>query len=168
MLGYDETLHEVKRRYESDPGRYFWCDQYRNQNNPQAHYDTTAAEILEQLTGITHFVAGVGTGGTITGVGRRLKEADPAIPDSGDHLRRVAGGRGAQAPWRGTLQAGYLRRERRRRDGLRRRRDAYRTVAADVVQRHLRGPVVRARTFRGPTRSRGRLAPAASSPSSTT
>ena len=63
----------------SDPGRYFWCDQYRNQNNPQAHYDTTAAEILEQLSGITHFVAGVGTGGTITGVGRRLKEADPAI-----------------------------------------------------------------------------------------
>ena len=79
MLGYDETLHEVKRRYESDPGRYFWCDQYRNQNNPQAHYDTTAAEILKQLSGITHFVAGVGTGGTITGVGRRLKEADPAI-----------------------------------------------------------------------------------------
>ena len=79
MLGYDETLREVKRRYEADPGRYFWCDQYRNQNNPQAHYDTTAAEILEQLSGITHFVAGVGTGGTITGVGRRLKEADPAI-----------------------------------------------------------------------------------------
>ena len=51
MLGYDETLHEVKRRYQSDPGRYFWCDQYRNQNNPQAHYDTTATEILEQLSG---------------------------------------------------------------------------------------------------------------------
>ena len=63
MLGYDETLREVKRRYEADPGRYFWCDQYRNQDNPQAHYDTTAAEILEQLSGITHFVAGVGTGG---------------------------------------------------------------------------------------------------------
>ncbi len=79
MLGYDETLREVQRRYEADPERYFWCDQYRNQNNPLAHYDTTAAEILDQLSGITHFVAGVGTGGTITGVGRRLKEADPSI-----------------------------------------------------------------------------------------
>ena len=79
MLGYDETLHEVKRRYESDPERYFWCDQYSNMNNPQAHYDTTAVEILTQVPGITHFVAGVGTGGTISGVGRRLKEHDPDI-----------------------------------------------------------------------------------------
>ena len=49
MLGYDETLHEVKRRYESEPDRYFWCDQYSNQNNPQAHYDTTGEEILSQV-----------------------------------------------------------------------------------------------------------------------
>ncbi len=74
MLGYDETLYEVKRRYESDPDKYFWCDQYSNLNNPQAHYDTTAEEILKQAPDITHFVAGVGTGGTISGVGRRLKE----------------------------------------------------------------------------------------------
>ena len=47
MLGYDETLYEVKRRYEAEPDRYFWCDQYSNMNNPQAHYDTTAEEILE-------------------------------------------------------------------------------------------------------------------------
>ena len=79
MLGYDETLHEVRRRYEQDPERYFYCDQYSNQNNPMAHYDTTAEEILQQVAGITHFVAGVGTGGTITGVGRRLKETDPDI-----------------------------------------------------------------------------------------
>ena len=79
MLGYDETLREVKRRYESEPDRYFYCDQYGNVNNPQAHYDTTAAEILRQAPGATHFVAGVGTGGTITGVGRRLKEANPAV-----------------------------------------------------------------------------------------
>jgi cysteine synthase B len=79
MLGYDETLYEVKRRFESDPVRYFWCDQYSNMNNPQAHYDTTAEEILEQVPEITHFVAGVGTGGTISGVGRRLKEADSRI-----------------------------------------------------------------------------------------
>jgi cysteine synthase B len=79
MLGYDETLHEVKRRFESDPDRYFWCDQYSNMNNPQAHYDTTAEEILSQVPQITHFVAGVGTGGTISGVGRRLKEHDSGI-----------------------------------------------------------------------------------------
>ena len=79
MLGYDETLYEVKRRYESDPDRYFWCDQYSNLNNPQAHYDTTAEEIISQVPQVTHFVAGVGTGGTISGVGRRLKEHDAGI-----------------------------------------------------------------------------------------
>ena len=79
MLGYDETLHEVERRFESAPDRYFWCDQYSNMNNPRAHYDTTAEEILRQTPGVTHFVAGVGTGGTISGVGRRLKEHDPNI-----------------------------------------------------------------------------------------
>ena len=79
MLGYDETLHEVKRRYETQPDLYFWCDQYSNQNNPQAHYDTTGEEILSQAPDVTHFVAGVGTGGTISGVGRRLKEHDLSI-----------------------------------------------------------------------------------------
>ena len=79
MLGYDETLREVKRRYEGDPDRYFWCDQYSNEFNPQAHYDTTGEEILQQASDITHFVAGVGTGGTISGVGRRLKEHNPDI-----------------------------------------------------------------------------------------
>ncbi len=79
MLGYDETLHEVRRRYERDPDKYFYCDQYSNPNNPLAHYDTTAEEILRQVPGVTHFVAGVGTGGTITGVGRRLKETYPDI-----------------------------------------------------------------------------------------
>lgn len=79
MLGYDEALYEVKRRYEDSPDRYYYSDQYSNPNNPQAHYDTTAAEILRQTPDITHFVAGVGTGGTISGVGRRLKEHNPDI-----------------------------------------------------------------------------------------
>ena len=79
MLGYDETLHEVKRRFDNEPDKYFWCDQYSNMNNPQAHYDTTGEEILRQVPEITHFVAGVGTGGTISGVGRRLKEHNPQI-----------------------------------------------------------------------------------------
>lgn len=79
MLGYDEALYEVKRRYEQSPESYYYSDQYSNPNNPQAHYDTTAAEILRQMPDITHFVGGVGTGGTISGVGRRLKEHDPNI-----------------------------------------------------------------------------------------
>ena len=79
MLGYDESLREVKRRYESDRDKYFFCDQYKNDNNWLAHYETTAEEILREASGITHFVAGVGTGGTITGVGRKLKESDPNI-----------------------------------------------------------------------------------------
>ena len=79
MLGYDETLYEVKRRYEANPDKYFYCDQYSNLNNPQAHYETTGEEILKQAPNITHFVAGVGTGGTISGVGRRLKEFNSDI-----------------------------------------------------------------------------------------
>lgn len=80
ILGYDEALREVHRIYEADPDRYYMADQYKNENNWRAHYDTTAKEILAQTEGrITHFVAGVGTGGTITGVGRRLKEYDASI-----------------------------------------------------------------------------------------
>ena len=79
QLGYDETLHEVKRIFETNPSEYFYCDQYSNENNPRAHYETTAEEILNQAPHITHFVGGVGTGGTISGVGRRLKEENPDI-----------------------------------------------------------------------------------------
>ena len=79
LLGYDEALREVRRRWEADPGRYFFCDQYSNADNWRAHYETTAAEILQQAGHITHVVVGVGTGGTLTGLGRRLKEHDPAI-----------------------------------------------------------------------------------------
>ena len=55
-------------------------DQYNNPANWQAHYDTTGPEIIEQTKGrITHFVAGVGTSGTLMGTGRRLREFNPAI-----------------------------------------------------------------------------------------
>lgn len=76
--GYDEALREVHRLAEASPDEHFFCDQYRNDNNWKAHFNGTAEEILEQ-TGrrITHFVGGVGTGGTITGVGRRLKKELP-------------------------------------------------------------------------------------------
>jgi len=80
LLGYDEALREVSRRARADPDRYFFCDQYSNDDNWRAHYETTAEEILDQTGGrLTHVVAGVGTGGTITGLGRRLKEHDPRI-----------------------------------------------------------------------------------------
>jgi len=80
LEGYDAALREAHRRAEALPDRYYMPDQYANDNNWRAHYETTALEILEQTGGrITHFVAGVGTGGTITGVGRRLKEHDPKI-----------------------------------------------------------------------------------------
>ena len=73
--GYDEALRTVHRLAKAEPERYFFCDQYANRNNWRAHFNMTAPEILEQTSRrVTHFVGGVGTGGTITGVGRRLKE----------------------------------------------------------------------------------------------
>src|SRR5690606_23171510 len=53
--------------------------QYGNPANPNAHYDTTAPEILRDLPDVNALVSGLGTGGTLTGAGRRLKEHDPAI-----------------------------------------------------------------------------------------
>ncbi|MFB3884776.1 MAG: PLP-dependent cysteine synthase family protein [Thermodesulfobacteriota bacterium] len=92
LLGSDGALLEAKRIYGANPDRYFKADQYNNPSNWKAHYDTTAVEILRQSRGkVTHFVAGVGTGGTLIGTGRRLKEYNPDIkifgvqPDSGFH-----------------------------------------------------------------------------------
>jgi len=80
VAGYDEALLEVRRRYTAHPESYFFSDQYSNDANWRAHYDTTAEEILAQTGGkIDWFVAGVGTGGTITGVARRLKAVDRRI-----------------------------------------------------------------------------------------
>ncbi len=80
IQGYDEALRTCHRLHRENPQKYLLVNQYANENNWRAHYETTAAEILEQTAGkLTHFVAGVGTGGTITGVGRRLKEANPHI-----------------------------------------------------------------------------------------
>ncbi len=78
--GYDEALREVHRRYDENPEKYFFVDQYKNDNNWKAHYHGTANEIIQQSGGdITHFISGVGTGGSITGIGRRLKEYNPDI-----------------------------------------------------------------------------------------
>lgn len=78
--GYDEALREGHRIHEREPERFFHCDQYANANNWLAHYHDTAGEILVQTEGkLTHFVSGIGTGGTLTGVGRRLKKEIPGV-----------------------------------------------------------------------------------------
>ncbi len=75
LLGSDGALEEVRRRVAAAPDRYFYADQYRNPANPLAHYRTTGPEIWEQTEGrITHFVAGLGTTGTIVGTARYLHE----------------------------------------------------------------------------------------------
>ena len=80
MEGYDEALREGHRIAEREPGRFFHCNQYSNDNNWISHYHETAAEILLQTDGkLTHFVSGIGTGGTITGIGRRLKKDLPGV-----------------------------------------------------------------------------------------
>ena len=80
LLGSDGALEEVRGRVAADPGRYFYADQYRNPANPLAHYRTTAPEIWEQTSGrITHFVAGLGTTGTIVGAARYLHGRNPGV-----------------------------------------------------------------------------------------
>jgi cysteine synthase len=69
---------EVANAMAKDP-RYFLTFQYGNPANPRAHYEGTGEEIVRDLPEVTHFVAGLGTGGTLTGCGRRLKEHNPAV-----------------------------------------------------------------------------------------
>lgn len=84
-------------------GNYFLTDQFGNPANVQAHYTTTGAEVLEALPDVDVFVSGMGTGGTITGVGRRLREANPEVklvavePHPGERLQGLK-----------TLQDGFI------------------------------------------------------------
>ncbi len=80
MEGSDGAIRHVRRLVEADPARYFYPDQYSNESNPRAHERTTAPEIWEQTGGtVTHFVCGIGTGGTVMGTGRGLKAFNPKI-----------------------------------------------------------------------------------------
>ena len=92
MEGTDGAIKEARRRVAAEPDKYFYADQYSNDSNWRAHYLTTGVELWEQTCGqITHFVAGLGTSGTLMGTGRRLKEFNPEIelvavqPDSPYH-----------------------------------------------------------------------------------
>jgi cysteine synthase B len=90
--GSDGAILRVRERVAAEPGRYFYADQYRSPANPLAHYRTTGPEIWEQTAGrVTHFVAGLGTSGTVVGTGRFLHERNPRVrvvavePDDGLH-----------------------------------------------------------------------------------
>ncbi|MEO7804217.1 MAG: pyridoxal-phosphate dependent enzyme [Actinomycetota bacterium] len=80
---------EVAKKMALDP-KYLMLYQYGNEANPRAHYETTGPEILRDLPEVTHFVAGLGTGGTLTGVGRFFREQKPEVkmiaaePEQGD------------------------------------------------------------------------------------
>ena len=75
--GTNHAITVAKEMVEKDPDAYYMPYQYGNEANPLAHYETTAVEILEAMPHVDVFVAGLGTGGTLMGVGRRLKERNP-------------------------------------------------------------------------------------------
>lgn len=92
LEGSDGAIRRARELASSEGHRYWYADQYSNPANPEAHYRTTGPELWRQTRGrITHLVAGVGTGGTIMGAGRFLKERCAGIrvigvqPDSGFH-----------------------------------------------------------------------------------
>ena len=78
--GSDGAIRKARAMVAAEPDRYFYADQYSNDQNWLSHYHTTANEIWRQTEGqVTHFVAGLGTSGTFMGTTRRLKELNPAI-----------------------------------------------------------------------------------------
>ena len=90
--GSIEVAHEIM---DSDDGNYFMPYQYGNSANPGAHYETTGQEIIDDLPEVDMFVAGLGTGGTLMGTGRRLKEHNPDVkiiavaPEPGDYIQAL-------------------------------------------------------------------------------
>ena len=80
MLATDGAQLIARDIFAGDPEKYFYPDQYNNDANWLAHYETTANEIWEQTGGqVTHFVTGLGTSGTFVGVARRLQELNPRV-----------------------------------------------------------------------------------------
>jgi len=78
--GTDGAIREARRILEADPDAYFMPNQFQNPANVQAHYEGTGREIWEQTRGeVDAFVAGLGTTGTVMGVGRRLREHKPGV-----------------------------------------------------------------------------------------
>src|SRR5690606_10942977 len=76
-LGSNGAIAHAKELVAQNPGKYFFPYQYGNEANPRAHMEGTGPEILRDLPEVTAFVAGLGTGGTLTGTGRYLKSQKP-------------------------------------------------------------------------------------------
>ncbi len=92
LEGSDGAILAVRELIAAEPEKYFYANQYNNPANWQAHYQTTGVEIWHQTEGsVTHFLAGLGTSGTLMGTGRRLKDYNPDVeiialqPDSPFH-----------------------------------------------------------------------------------
>jgi cysteine synthase B len=92
LEGSDGALRVARSMAAEQPERYFYANQYDNPANWEAHYHSTGPEIVHQTGGlVTHFIAGLGTSGTLTGVGRYLRAYNPAVrliavqPDSPFH-----------------------------------------------------------------------------------
>ena len=80
LEGTDGAIEMARVMAAENPNKYFYADQYNNPANWGAHYRTTGPEIIEQTGGrVTHFIAGLGTSGTLMGVGRYLRQYDPGI-----------------------------------------------------------------------------------------
>lgn len=80
LEGSDGAIREAHRLREESPGVYFMPDQYNNPFNWRSHFDTTGPEIVHQTNGeVTHFIAGIGTSGTLMGTGRFLKRHNRSI-----------------------------------------------------------------------------------------
>ena len=93
--GTNGSIVVAQEMMESQDGDYFMPYQYGNDANPGAHYETTGREIIDDLPDVDMFVAGLGTGGTLMGVGRRLKEHNPDVkviavaPEPGDYIQAL-------------------------------------------------------------------------------
>ncbi len=89
----NNAIYMAQRMLQEEPDKYYMPDQFGNEANPRAHYMTTGVEIVRDLPQVDTFVAGQGTGGTLTGAGRRLKEHNPdikvvaAVPCPGDPVQ---------------------------------------------------------------------------------
>src|SRR5439155_342478 len=159
-LGSDGAMVKVREIVAADLDRYFYADQYRNPANPLAHYRTTGPEIWEQTGGrVTHFVAGLGTSGTVVGTARYLHERNPRVrvvavePDHGMHglegLKHMAsaivpeiyGPRALRLSLRGVWRAARAQRRRRAPSRPRRaRREPRAGLPARPLRDRPRGP----------------------------
>jgi len=96
LEGSDGAIRTVRRLVAENPEQYYYADQYNNANNLRAHMETTGPEIVAQTEGrVTHFVAGIGTTGTLIGTGRYLKKVNASIKvvavEPADELQVIEG-----------------------------------------------------------------------------